>query len=853
MRITKLKLENVAGLYVGSGLSEIEIDFTKSKNKITLIQSQNGKGKSVLISTLNPFAGTTSLDERSSLPFIREGKNGYKEIWFQKARDEIVIKHYFKATKESHSVKSYFSLNGIELNENGNVSSFLTLVDNHFNITPEMMRLIRLGTNVNSFISLSPTKRKEYIGKLIEEIELYLKIYKKIADDIRVVKVLLQSNSTNLYNSHISDITLEMNKLSELNSNVKSYERERDSYLVRIDKIKELEKNNSVEELTRKKHEVESALRELAELELQILKYDLSNSTLDSLIQERSLLLESKINTQANINSYRLSMDSTLKNIERIRNTINKISSNNDVQSLLVALDNVREVIKSTPQIVTSFKHECSSEEIYKLIAKLSSYNQISTMIIGLGNKPLKCYLELVRKGDNVERFLKDQAKKRLAKLNDSDLSTLMNQLFERDFIIMPNCDNEFKTCPYYRISNTILEIRNRTEPEYDDETLRYIQVISNNLSSMFNDLDGYSLIKLPDNLMNSLRETTILNRLDMKLPSFDLSEFHEYLSLVRASELYKQNLETLRQYEERLTLYRNSGIDSQIEEIKLLEKDLTVFNSSIENLSKSLEKSNDDMKDVEHRITILSKYLDSIKYKNVMENNLESIIKILKPLESSTNERIELTHQLRSLDNNINICREEIRKLDNRINEFNRLTQEAAILSKKHKDLNIIMESVSTRKGIPVVYMQTYLGKIQKLANDLLAIIYEDDLILGRFQVTQDVFEIPYIKNGVLIPDVRYASQSELSLVTMALSFALSTRASKNYNILLLDEIDAGLDDKNRLSFMTMLERQMQELNAEQVFMISHNLASMSNIPVDAIRLDDSIPKSKLQNTIYE
>ena len=56
VRITKLRLENVAGLYVGSGLSEIEIDFSKSKNKITLIQSQNGRGKSVLISTLNPFS-----------------------------------------------------------------------------------------------------------------------------------------------------------------------------------------------------------------------------------------------------------------------------------------------------------------------------------------------------------------------------------------------------------------------------------------------------------------------------------------------------------------------------------------------------------------------------------------------------------------------------------------------------------------------------------------------------------------------------------------------------------------------------------------------------------------------------
>ena len=47
------------------------------------------------------------------------------------------------------------------------------------------MRLIRIGTNVNSFVTLSPAKRKEYIGKLIEEIDLYLKIYNKdnVGDD----------------------------------------------------------------------------------------------------------------------------------------------------------------------------------------------------------------------------------------------------------------------------------------------------------------------------------------------------------------------------------------------------------------------------------------------------------------------------------------------------------------------------------------------------------------------------------------------------------------------------------------------------------------------------------------------
>ncbi|MCM1233513.1 MAG: hypothetical protein NC489_25640, partial [Ruminococcus flavefaciens] len=145
------------------------------------------------------------------------------------------------------------------------------------------------------------------------------------------------------------------------------------------------------------------------------------------------------------------------------------------------------------------------------------------------------------------------------------------------------------------------------------------------------------------------------------------------------------------------------------------------------------------------------------------------------------------------------------------------------------------------------------YLAKIQKLANSLLQLIYDDDLQLAKFKVTQDTFEVPYTKNGTKIPDVKYASQSEVALITMALSFALANRATGTYNILLLDEIDAGLDEANRSAFLKMLYMQMNALKAEQVFIISHNLSQMVNVPMDCIKLSDTGVKSKLQNVIYE
>ena len=855
MKITYVKLENVAGIMVGSDKKILEISFENSRNKIVSIQGMNGKGKTVLLSSLTPFASVTSLDERSSLSYITPGKNGYKEIHYVDGDNEYIIKHYYKPTKDSHTVKSYFQMNGEELNENGNVTSFLALVELHFGLTQEMMRLIRLGTNVSSFITLTPARRKEYIGKLIEEIELYLKVYKKINEDIRVVKTLLASNNQNLYNCHVSDPVVEEDKLSNLGKEIKHQEKERDKIIGKIGKIESLMANNDINDLRRKRQEAESSISEFSRTEDQIKAQHLDGITIDQLIKKRSDTSDKRLDIQSRINSYRISIDNTLKTIERIEISVKKITSDNDVQSLLDAIATLRVTIQNTSKIVREFTPLGSpSDEVYQMITKLSSFNQISNMIQSFGTKPIEVYLKLRREERSVDDWLNKQMKRTLAKLNESDVRALFDQVFQDDFILAPNCDTEFNDCPYYRLHSVISGIKDKLdEDNFDDETLRYIQVISNNIDRMLNEIDMMSRIKIPDSARGNLEERVILERMGNKLPFFDLSQLQEYLSILREYEIFVQNVEKLKQYERQFDMYQKSGVDSHLAEIKSLRENVEFYQKNIGVLQQDLQTVAGELEEIDAQIALVTKYNDGKKYRKIIEATLESTSKILAPLESAASEKMELDFQLRQQTNLINSLREQYRELETKLNEYRRLLKEGKDLADKNRDLTIIMESVSTKKGIPVIYMKNYLAKIQKLANNLLQLIYDDDLQLAKFKVTQDTFEVPYTKNGTKIPDVKYASQSEVALITMALSFALANRATGTYNILLLDEIDAGLDETNRSAFLKMLYMQMNALKAEQVFIISHNLSQMVNVPMDCIKLSDTGMKSKLQNVIYE
>ena len=95
-------------------------------------------------------------------------------------------------------------------------------------------------------------------------------------------------------------------------------------------------------------------------------------------------------------------------------------------------------------------------------------------------------------------------------------------------------------------------------------------------------------------------------------------------------------------------------------------------------------------------------------------------------------------------------------------------------------------------------------------------------------------------------------ASQGERAIISLALSFALIRQRSFIYNIMLLDEVDGPLHKSVRDKFIAILFKQIHDINAEQVFLVSHN-NTFDGFNVNVILTgDDIIDKNPLTSVMH-
>jgi DNA repair exonuclease SbcCD ATPase subunit len=254
------------------------------------------------------------------------------------------------------------------------------------------------------------------------------------------------------------------------------------------------------------------------------------------------------------------------------------------------------------------------------------------------------------------------------------------------------------------------------------------------------------------------------------------------------------------------------NDIDRQINELMTKDNDLTKM---IDDVTMKLDTN-------DHKRLLLSQ----VKHINVGElsNRKNTLLGLTIKLTNSKTEYETLQMRYNETKMRLNEVTIALKTVNDAYNQYVSTVAEID----KHDTINgrykIIAEATSSTKGKPVIAIRDTVNDALALTNRLLDIMYDGEIELLEPIIDENSFTLPFRCGSHLSPDIKYGSQSESTLLSLALEMALSASLSK-YNVCLVDEIDAYLDSMMHDSFLMMLQETMATLKMEQLFLISHSI----------------------------
>ena len=869
MKIEKIILKNFASIENAMNCSQIEIDFTTAINKICLLVGKNGSGKTSLLSLLHPFAGIGNLDVRDSLNLILENKEGYKEIHISNGNDYYIIKHFYSPHKDkSHSVKSYITKNDNEMNPNGNVSSFKEYVKLELGVETDHLKLIRIGSNVTSMIDLSETERKNYMSKLLDDIGVFLMYYKKVNNDLHQLKEMISHTVDKLNKLNIDDINLakkelksltetleiEQSRYGQISGNISVYEHEIEA----LGDITDLHERLS--SVTKKVVKMEKILsdrdnlesedpefysKKIIELEKEVIAYQTQISAEDITIKRTLDLLQ---NFYEQLRIFKVQYDKQKKTDEILEN----LSEEHRKISLKIS------EIESN---LGDFNPQCTKEEFESFFVFLKNKQLILNKTYEFGKDIIKKIISLIKDNKNVMQYINNK----LINLSDSDdnehvfLTSIAKRFnFTNDEELFKDCNNDSCSAKqlWIQIKNLLNSNEMINEKKKDFAYYKDMEYAYQNIRDVLSSFSEYKHVidSLPEVIKKHFKTDVLYKAISSLNNIYDEKEMNNFLSLL--SEYSEYNNLVAKREELEYTI-RTFGLDS--------DTDSDSIKTQIDNIEKQIEDANDTVQSGKKLIQKLQEKLDEDirtleSYKDLKETfeEYDSLKEEYKKLSLDSesykfyinliqNTEKELLESKSSMDN----INQEIRLLDSRISQYKSLKKEFDLYNKKYDEMTLVKESLSSKKGMSLYYIKSYLGNTEEITNELLDIAYNGQIYIDDFKITPTEFTIPFYNRGHLIRDVKYASQGEISFLSIALSFGLASQTLKKYNIMLLDEIDGPLDTTNREKFIRIMENQIERIGSEQSFLITHN-DMFSSYPVDVIDLSSDHKDKKYELANY-
>ena len=847
MWIKHIILENFASVKVGMKVNRIEIDFSKRKNKICLLVAPNGTGKTSLLSTFTPFASLGNLDVRDGENLILQGKQGYKEITIIDRGHEYFIKHFYFPNKESHSVKSYIEKDGEELNINGNVRSFLSIVESELGIEPNFLKLIRLGNNVTNLLQLSATERKKFLSNLLQDLDVYLNYYKKLTDDARILKTQISHLTDNLKKTGIDNVDEAKSLLSFLHKEIEEIENEKLQNNIKSASYQNIIKSYDITEmeanLSQLKKEINKATKALERKDSSLTLSECKKKS-ELLEEELSILTLDEASMKSQYDATLLSLNDLYSMLDSLKIQLDKEKNNESLISAREIFYSLRKEVNENKSTFQGYNPGYTKEELTDLYSTLIHCQQLLDTVYEFGEYPIKEVIKLLRRKEDVNHYINqglldyDYSKK--------EASSLLNKFMSEMNHIPLTCNHE--ECSLYKIYKDIKNLINKEEKirsSYDtEETYKYMQIIYQKIIEILEIIKTKEDIikKLPLERRQDFLIDQIFENINHREVIFKRESYNILLTEITEYELFKEKelkcLEAEKTYEALMKTSRVGFLEEQIDSIK--EK-ICSSASLCESLKEESMRTHNKIMELNEERDFIDTMIIALTNMDEMNHQYDEAKKSIDiyydaltnyRLLSKEKERIELSLSKKKNDEiRINVAIENHKSIQKELDKFMTLYNENFYIKK----------AMSSKEGIPLEFINIYMSNIKKTINELLDIVYHGDLCIDDFKINSDEFRIPYMKEGYLIPDIIQASQGETSFFSIALSFALISESILKYNIILLDEIDGNLDDEKRKRFIDVLERLIDMIDAEQIFLISHNnLFSM--YPVDVISLNDEI-----------
>lgn len=867
--IERILLKNFAPLVTSTGQETIEINRKDSPNKMILILGENGSGKSFLLNEITPLP-LEHVEFRSSSRIVPD-KEGRKEL------DILVDNMYryrcviiYSATKK---ISCFISKENItsgdepkELNANGNVTSYLDILEVELGLTKSYTNIGYISKSVTSLVEMKPAERNAYISVWLPSVTEYLAAYKSC-----LKKYNLTKREIEMINADIGKIIVDdyKNQIDRLKHSID----DRSAHLEYIQGI--VVQGETLLKMVRPvdRNTIQGSIRSLKTNKTLL---DSQASSVDNTV---SICEQYSTNGKLNITKAlgdlekeKLVLETTITQLDNrllsLRSEIDSTSHHrsSSTQTLTEVIDLVEQMSTEIQRLKTEYHALTDNDRYgsdYHLVSS-ATYTKLLDMIVEIKRlfQRFSSLSELQSARDNFASSLTniqshEETILREKRAVDEEISNLAKRMYALqnnglDPKILelkpPSCNAS--TCGLVR------ELLTYTKPEAELNRLQKEMskledrklALENEISSSIHEKRGNikeSLLILDDINHTLYRNKDLFQEFPDSFLAIGKLETFAFLERIEMINALLSKGETISSLYERLTEFEKqvASLTGVRESLELQE----ALNAKVQAKVHEYEKLNTErvshiMKLESIQNTILTLKEASVHVATLRDSisNLNTTVAYHRALAEKSKALASSWYYRQHAQDIIFAKRREIQDTQQELTTMKKTLEDLSVKiisrdsleerrNEKMKTLakyDIMLKTWSPRVGFPALVISDFLEEVKAVTNEDLKSIWGGTLQIEDFVINNNEFSIVINRSGTSIPDASECSEGERSTLAMAISIAIIEINTKHmvYNVLRFDEADSMFDESRRRKFLDIVTERLEKMNCDSAFIITHN-----------------------------